>query len=157
MQPRLDYRKNAPEAYRAMLALERVLAEGPLPSRLRHLVKLRASQINGCAYCIDLHSKEARKDGEAQQRLDLLCAFRESPLFTEAERAALAWTEAVTDVSRTGAPDAAYAALERHFDARQIAALGFVISTINAWNRLAVGFRDLHAVAPEPVTAHAAE
>jgi AhpD family alkylhydroperoxidase len=149
MQPRLDYRKAAPEAFRAMLALDRVTgAESGLPPRLVHLVKVRASQINGCAFCVDMHVKEARQDGETQQRLDLLCVWRETPVFTDEERALLAWVEAVTRIADGQAPDEVFLPLRRFFSDEQIAKLTFAIVTINAWNRLAVSFRSLHPVDP---------
>ena len=147
MGPRLDYRKAAPEALRAMLGLE--AATGPqsgLPPRLLHLIKIRASQINGCAFCVDMHVKEARHDGEAQQRLDLIVAWRESPLFTNEERAVLAWTESVTRISETGTPDKDFVPLKEFFSEEQIAKLTFAIVTINSWNRLAVSFRSQHPI-----------
>jgi AhpD family alkylhydroperoxidase len=131
----------APDGYQALRAVEVYLAKCGLPKRLIELVKFRASQINGCAYCLDVHSKDARKAGETEQRLYLLDAWRESPHFTPAKRAALAWTEALTRVAETHAPDAAYAALREHFSDKEIVDLTYLIGMINFWNRLAIGMR----------------
>jgi AhpD family alkylhydroperoxidase len=111
--------------------------------KLRALIELRVSQINGCAYCVDLHTTEARANGETQQRLDCLPVWRECSFFAESERAALAWAEAVTHVSSTGAPDDLYDALKAHFSDQQIVDLTIIIAQMNAWNRIAVGFRHL--------------
>ena len=113
---------------------------------LLNLVKLRASQINGCAFCLDMHSKDARKLGETEQRLYLLNAWRESPIYTPAERAALAWTEALTQIAETHAPDADYELLQKHFSAKEVADLTILIGMINLWNRVAVGMRTQHPV-----------
>jgi AhpD family alkylhydroperoxidase len=131
----------APDGYQALRAVEVYLAKCGLPKRLIELVKFRASQINGCAYCLDVHSKDARKAGETEQRLYLLDAWRESPHYTPAERAALAWTEALTTVAETRAPDADYAALRDHFSDKEIVDLTYLIGMINFWNRLAIGMR----------------
>jgi len=131
----------APDGYQALRAVEIYLAKCGLPKRLIELVKFRASQMNGCAYCLDVHSKDARKAGETEQRLYLLDAWRESPHYTPAERAALAWTEALTKVAETRAPDADYAALREHFSDKEIVDLTYLIGMINVWNRLAVGMR----------------
>jgi AhpD family alkylhydroperoxidase len=117
-----------------------------LPKRLIELVKMRASQINGCAYCLDVHSKDARKAGETEQRLYLLNAWRESPAFSPAERAALAWTEALTKVGESRAADADFAALRPHFSDKEIVDLTYLIGMINFWNRLAIGMRYVPAV-----------
>jgi AhpD family alkylhydroperoxidase len=146
MQPRMDYQKASPEAVRAVLGLERFVQTSGLPRRLIHLIKLRASQINGCAYCVDMHVKEARHDGESEQRLHLLAVWRESPLYTEEERAVLAWTESLTKLSETGAPDADFEPLRKFFSESDITKLSVVIATINVWNRLAVGFRAQHPI-----------
>ena len=135
----------APEGYAALRNVEVYLARSGLPKRLIELVKMRASQINGCAYCLDVHSKDARKAGETEQRLYLLNAWRESPLFSPAERAALAWTEALTNVSQSHATDADYEALRPHFSDKEIVDLAYLIGMINLWNRLAVGMRYVHA------------
>ncbi len=138
---RLDYGKTLPEATRAMMELEEVVESSPLEPKLRELVKLRASQINGCAYCVDMHTKDARAIGEDEQRLHLVAVWREAPGFSPRERAALAWTEALTLLAETGAPDDVYEEVARHFDAREQVALTLLIVAINGWNRLAVGFR----------------
>jgi AhpD family alkylhydroperoxidase len=124
-----------------MWGLERYVHNCVLEQSLLELVKFRASQINGCAYCIDMHTKDARAHGETEQRLYALSAWRETPYFTERERAALAWTEAVTLVSATGVPDDVYEEARRHFDDGELVDLTFAIVAINGWNRLAVSFR----------------
>lgn len=111
-----------------------------IESRLHALVELRVSQINGCAFCVDLHATEARAAGEREQRLDCLAAWRECQFFGEAERAALAWAEAVTDLPRQGAPETLYEDLKRHFSDEEVVDLTLIIAQMNAWNRLAVGF-----------------
>jgi AhpD family alkylhydroperoxidase len=141
MPPRIDYRKFAPEAMKAMFALEAYLAHSSLDHNFIHLIKLRASQINGCAFCIDMHWKDARAGGETEQRLYGLDAWRESPYYTDRERAALAWTEAVTLISSTHAPDEEFAELQKHFSEQEIVDLIYAISTINAWNRIAIATR----------------
>ncbi|HWX47895.1 MAG TPA: carboxymuconolactone decarboxylase family protein [Roseomonas sp.] len=155
MTPRLNPHQVAPELLRPMIALETALQKSGLERSLIHLVKTRASQINGCAFCIHMHTGEARADGETEQRLYLLDAWRESPLYTPRERAALAWTEALTRIAETHAPDADYAALAEHFSPQEQVALTLMIGTINSWNRLAIGFRSLHPV-PAGTAAHAA-
>ena len=141
MTPRLDYFATAPKAMQPMLSLERSIATSGLEHSLIHLVKTRASQINGCAFCIDMHTRDARKAGETEARLYLLDAWREAPHYTPRERAALAWTEALTLVAATRAPDADYDGLKPHFTEEEIVKLTLLICTINAWNRLSVGFR----------------
>src|SRR5947209_16606281 len=141
MEVRLDYTKAAPEGFRAMLAVERFLHSSGLEDSLLHLIKLRASQVNGCAYCIDMHSKDARANGETEQRLYGLDAWREAPYYTERERAALALTEAVTKVTEGHVPDAVYIQAKAQFSEAELATLVFAIATINAWNRLAITFR----------------
>jgi len=147
MKPRLDPYKVAPDAIHAMRGLEQAARKSGLEPRLIHLVKMRASQINGCAYCLDMHSKEARHDGETEQRLYVLDAWRESPLFSDRERAALAWTEALTRIAETHAPDEAYAEVRKHFDEADTAKLSLLIVAINGWNRLAIGVRMVHPTA----------
>ena len=149
MKNRINAARVAPELLQAMVGLEERVAQAGLEPKLRHLVKIRASQINGCAYCVHMHSRDARAEGESEERLYLLSAWRESPLYSEGERAALAWTDAVTKIAETGAPDADYEALRRQFSETEAAALTFLISTINAWNRLAVSFRNIHPVQKE--------
>jgi AhpD family alkylhydroperoxidase len=134
----------APEGYAALRAVEVYLLRSGLPRGLIDLVKMRASQINGCAYCLDVHAKDARKRGESEQRLYLLNAWRDSPLYSPAERAALAWTEALTNISETRAPDADYEALRGHFTDKEIVDLTYLIGMINFWNRLATGMRYVH-------------
>jgi AhpD family alkylhydroperoxidase len=138
---RIDYRTVAPEALQAMLGLERVVHDSALEPGLLELVKMRSSQLNGCAYCLDMHSKDARARGESEQRLHVLAAWREAPFYGERERAALAWCEALTLLPQTGAPDDVYAELERVFDQEEIVALTLAIVAINGWNRFAVGLR----------------
>ena len=133
--------KDFPAAYQALSALEQACANGPLDHALFELVKLRASQINGCAFCIEMHTREALQAGETAARLFLLDAWAETPHYTPRERAALAWTEALTLVAATHAPDADYAGLLPHFTEEEIVKLSLLIATINAWNRLAIGFR----------------
>jgi AhpD family alkylhydroperoxidase len=147
MQQRLDLAKAAPGAYAAMMGLENYLRGCGLEPPLLDLVKMRASQINGCAFCLDMHSKEARHHGATEQRLYVLDAWRESPLYSERERAALAWTEALTKIAETHAPDAVYDEARRHFSETDLANLSLAIVTINAWNRLAIGARMQHPVA----------
>ena len=141
MTMRLNYGVVAPEAIKAMLGLEQTVQDMGLDRKIFHLVKLRASQINGCAYCINMHSHEARADGESQQRLDLLSVWRETSFFDDRERAALAWTEALTLVAETNAPDCEYEALAAVFDEKERVALTLAIAAINGWNRFAIGFR----------------
>ena len=147
MQARLDYVKAAPDAYKAIKALDTyVVRESGLDKRLIHLIKLRASQINGCAYCFDMHSKEARRDGLSEQWINLVCVWRESPVFDARERAVLAWTDALTNLAQTGAPDDAYEGLRPHFSDAEIVKITTAIGLINVWNRIAVGFRSQHPV-----------
>lgn len=141
MQPRIDYRKYAQQPLQSMLALEKYISETGLDPKLVHLVKMRASQINGCAYCLDMHSLDARAEGESEQRLYTLDAWRETPFFTDRERAALAWTEALTLISHTHAPDNVYDEVKKQFSEKEIVDLTFVIGTINLWNRLAISLR----------------
>ena len=138
---RLAYQDVLPEAVEAMSGLERVVAESALEPALLELVRMRASQLNGCAYCLDMHSKDARARGEDEQRLHVLAAWREAPFYSPRERAALAWCEALTLVSETGAPDAVYTELAEQLDEEEIVALTLAIVAINGWNRFAIGFR----------------
>jgi AhpD family alkylhydroperoxidase len=146
MQPRLNFAEANPAAYRAMASLETYVRGSSLDPVILELVKVRASQINGCAFCIHMHTKEAMQKGERPERLLLLSAWRESPFYTEKERAALGWTEALTLLSQTGAPDKDYAEATRHFGPKELVDLTTAICLINAWNRLAVGFRSVHPV-----------
>lgn len=140
-QPRLDYRKFAPEALKAMFALESYLGHCSLDHNLIHILKLRASQINGCAFCIDMHWKDARAGGETEQRLYGLDAWRESPYYTDRERAALAWVESLTLVASTHVPDDVFDQVRKHYSEKEIVDLIYVASTINAWNRIAISLR----------------
>jgi AhpD family alkylhydroperoxidase len=138
--------KAAPDGIKAMMALETVLEAGGLEHGLRELVKLRASQINGCAYCIHMHVKDALVAGETGMRLHMLPAWRESSLYTPRERAALAWTESLTLLAQTGAPDADYGLIRAEFTESEQVNLTLLIGAINVWNRLQVGFRAVHPV-----------
>ncbi|GAA0594410.1 carboxymuconolactone decarboxylase family protein [Craurococcus roseus] len=140
---RLDYPAAAPEAYRAMLALTRAVKRSGLEERLVELVFLRCSQINGCAFCLDMHGAALRKAGEAPARLDMIAGWREAgPVFAPRERAALALAEALTRLADRGdLPDPVYAEAREHFSEAEIANLGFAVAAINGWNRLAVAFR----------------
>jgi AhpD family alkylhydroperoxidase len=134
----------APKAFEGMRASEAYLHQSGLEHSLIELVKTRASQINGCAFCLHMHTADALKAGEDAKRLFLLDAWRESNLYTPRERAALGWTEALTKVSETHAPDEDYAALKAQFSEKEMADLTLLIATINAWNRIAIGFRNAH-------------
>ena len=138
----------APAAMRALQQAESYIQQCGLEKRLIELVKMRASQINGCAYCLDTHSKDARRVGETEQRLYLLSAWHESPLYSERERAALEWTDALTQIAETHAPDAAHDAVRRQFGDKELVDLSTLIGLINLWNRLAIGFRYQHPVEP---------
>ncbi len=143
MKERINYTEIAPDGYRAMSGLERYVRSSGLEPSLLELVKMRASQINGCAYCIDMHSKDARAGGETEQRLYALDAWRETPFFSERERAALAWTEAVTLVAETRVPEDVYESARAHFGERELVDLTLAVVVINGWNRLAISFRSL--------------
>ena len=145
MSPRLSNPfKLAPDAIKAMLALETAIAASGLEQSLLDLVKLRAAQINRCAFCIHMHATHARERGQGEMRLHLLPAWRESSLYDERERAALAWTEALTHLAETGASDADYALVAAAFSEVEQVNLTLAIGAINAWNRLQVGFRAAH-------------
>lgn len=141
MEPRLNYNELTPDPLKGMLALETAVRRSGLEASLLELVKLRASQINGCAYCIDMHSKDARAHGETEQRLYALNAWRETPFFTDRERAALAWTEAVTLVTEGHVPDSLYEEVRAQFDEKSLVDLTWAIAAINSWNRMAISFR----------------
>ena len=136
----------AKDGFAAMVALEKVISAGPIEKPLVHLIKLRASQINGCAYCIHMHTTEARREGESEMRLYMTSAWRESSLYSPRERAALAWTEALTRLPETGAPDADWDLVCDQFDETERAWLSLAVGAINVWNRVAVGFRYGHPV-----------
>lgn len=141
MEERINYQKNAPKALKGMMELEKYVQSSSLEPRLFELVKMRASQINGCAYCLDMHSKDARAAGETEQRLYGLNAWREAPYYSERERAALAWTEALTEISETEVPDELYKSVSENFDEQELIALTMLVIAINGWNRLAISFR----------------
>ncbi len=148
MQARLNPYTAAPDAMKALGALEAHVQASGLEHSLIELVKTRASQINGCAFCIYMHTRDARARGETEERLYLLDAWRESPLYSDRERAALAWTEAVTLVSQTHVPDPVYEEVLKSFSEDEIVKLTLLVATINAWNRIAISFRSVHPVAP---------
>ena len=141
MQSRMEYSKVAPGVSQAMSQLERQVRASGLEAPLLELVKIRASQINGCAFCLDMHTKDARARGETEQRLYALSAWRETPFYTDRERAALAWTEAVTLVSETHVPDDVYEQAREQFSEEELANLTLAIVAINGWNRFAISFR----------------
>ncbi len=143
MHPRIDHRKISPGAMNAMLGLEKYLHTTGLPEKLLHLLKLRVSQINGCAYCIDMHSKDLRAVGETEQRIYLLDAWREAPFYSERERAALAWAEAVTLVTEGHVPDDVYEQARKQFSEEELVNLTLAVVTINGWNRLSIAFRSV--------------
>ena len=151
MKPRMNYYQAAPDTIKALVALEEQIQASGLEKSLIELVKTRASQINGCAYCINMHTADARKQGETEQRLYLLNAWREAPVYTDRERAALAWTEAVTLISETHAPDDVYEQVRVQFSEVETVNLTMLVATINAWNRIAISFRSI-----PPVKAKAA-
>ena len=138
---RLNWSQILPESYQAMLRLQKVVDDSKIEHRLIELVKIRASQINGCAFCLDMHTKDAIALGESQQRIYLLTAWRETTIYSERERAALAWCESLTQISQTGAPDEIYEEVEKVFSSEEIAQLTMAIVVINSWNRLSAGFR----------------
>jgi AhpD family alkylhydroperoxidase len=141
MTPRLNFYTASPQAIKAMLAMTNTVKELGLEPSLLELIKLRASQLNGCAFCVDMHATDARKGGESERRLYALSVWREAPFFSDRERAALAWTEALTQVAHTHAPDEDYALLKAHFTEKEMVDVTLAITTINSWNRFAVGFR----------------
>ena len=149
---RLDYAAVLPAATEAMGGLEEVVRASTLEPKLLELVRLRSSQLNGCAYCVDMHSKDARAAGESEQRIYAVPVWKETPFFTERERAALAWTEAVTEVGRSGVPDALFEEVRAHFTDEELVNLTMAVVTINGWNRLAVSFRsEPGSYRPQPV------
>ncbi|MBX3574094.1 MAG: carboxymuconolactone decarboxylase family protein [Mesorhizobium sp.] len=147
MQPRLDFWKADPKLLNAVAALNKAATESGLEHSLGHLVKIRASQINGCSFCVDMHTKEARKDGESEQRLYLVSAWRESPLFTARERTALAWTEKLTLLASGPVDDALYAQALEQFTEAELVKLSVLVGVINVWNRLCVSFHAIHPLA----------
>jgi len=155
--PRVALKKVTPQVSAAMGGLHAAAVaaatEAGLEPALLELVRIRASQINGCAFCIDMHTADARKQGETEQRLYLLSAWRESPLYSDRERAALAWTEALTLIAETHAPDADYEAMRAQFSEKEAVNLTMLIGAINAWNRVAIGFRAIHPVKAKAAVA----
>ncbi|RZT93929.1 AhpD family alkylhydroperoxidase [Advenella incenata] len=160
MQARYDFPKTAPAVYKAMCALEGAVMQNPdLEKSLIHLIKIRASQINGCTFCVNMHLQEARADGLNTQQLDLLCVWREAQVFSAKERAVIAWAEVITLVSQTGAPDEDYNAMRQFFTEAQIAGYTLATVAINGWNRLVLTARTVHPVdasATAPAAAAAA-
>lgn len=154
MQSRIDLQKLGAGAYKAMLGLEEYVHKSRLEESLIELVKMRASQINGCAYCLDMHSKDARAKGESEQRLYCLNAWREAPFYTDRERAALAWTEALTLISEGQAPDEVWEEVKQRFSEQELVDLTIAVIAINGWNRLAIGFRAV-AGSYQPRAVHA--
>lgn len=140
MNSRIQWGKVVPEAYKALMALEQAVGKSGLESSLLELIRLRASQLNGCAYCVNMHANDARKAGETEARLQTLCVWEETTLFTPRERAALAWVESLTLLSIQHAPQDQYQALLEHFSEAEVVNLTLAIATINAWNRFGVGF-----------------
>ena len=153
MKPRMNFYQAAPDTMKALMALEEQIQSTGLGKSLIELVKIRASEINGCAYCISVHTADARKQGETEERLYLLNAWRESPLYTERERAALAWTEAVTLIAEAHAPDDLYEDVRAHFSESETVNLTMLIGSINAWNRIAISFRAIHPVRAKAAVA----
>ncbi|HLT80733.1 MAG TPA: carboxymuconolactone decarboxylase family protein [Cyclobacteriaceae bacterium] len=141
MKERLNYKDVSPDAIKAMRGVEKYVRESGLERSLYELVKIRASQINGCAYCIDMHTKDARIAGETEQRIYALSAWRETPFYSERERAALAWTEALTLISENDVPDDLYETVSKQFSEKEMVDLTMAIIAINGWNRLAISFR----------------
>jgi AhpD family alkylhydroperoxidase len=144
MTQRMNPYAVAPEGLAALVGVEKYLEKSGLDHRLVLLVKIRASQINGCAYCLHMHTEEARKLGESETRIYLLDAWRESELYSARERAALSWTEALTNIRDTHAPDEVFEEAQRHFSEKELADLSIAIAMINAWNRLSIGSRAVH-------------
>jgi AhpD family alkylhydroperoxidase len=145
MEQRLDFYKANPAAIKALLGVEERIGKSALEKSLTELVRLRASQINGCAFCVDMHTTDARKGGETERRLATVVVWRETPFFTDRERAALEWTEAVTLVSHEHVPDAVWQTVRPHFSDEELVDLTLLISAINTWNRFAIAFRKMPA------------
>lgn len=143
MEPRINYARVAPKGIQAMRGLEEHVRQSGLEPELLELVRLRVSQINGCAYCIDMHAKDARARGESEQRLYGLSAWEETPYYSARERAALAWAESLTRIAESHAPDELYALVRQHFSELELVELSLAIVAINGWNRLAIGFRSV--------------
>lgn len=146
MHPRLNFFKASPDAYKAATDLENFVQNCGLERRFIHLIKLRASIINGCAFCVDMHVKESRHDGLSEQWINLMSVWWESPVYDDRERALLGWVDAVTKVAESGIPDSAYEPLKAHFSDQEMVNITLAIGAINIWNRLAVGFRSQHPI-----------
>ncbi len=144
MKTRIDVRQLEPKAYEAMMVMEKYLGESTIEIGISELIRFRASQINGCAYCIEMHSQEALKKGETQNRLFALSAWRESPLFTEKEKSALAMTDEITEISKVGLSDETYGKIKKHFSENETAQLIMLIGLINTWNRIAISTHMFH-------------
>jgi AhpD family alkylhydroperoxidase len=138
---RIDVAKVSPAVYQAVSALQKYVDQSGLDAKLRHLIKIRASQINGCAYCLAMHTREARKLGETEERMQLLNAWREAPVYSERERTALGWTEAITLVTQGHVPDDVFEAVRKQFSEKEIVDLTAAAAAINTWNRIAIAFR----------------
>jgi AhpD family alkylhydroperoxidase len=141
MESRINLYKLSPDAYKAMLGLEHYLSKSTIEKKLLHLLKLRVSQINGCAYCLDMHWKDLQTEGEKEQRMYSLDAWRETPYYTDRERAALAWAEAVTRITDGHVPDEVYEQTRQHFSEQELADLTLAVVAINGWNRISIAFR----------------
>jgi AhpD family alkylhydroperoxidase len=141
MEPRLDYQKAFPEGYQGLLHLEAIIRRSGLEPSLYELIKIRASQLNGCAFCLDMHTKDARAKGETEQRIYALPAWREAPFYSERERAALAWTEAITNIQQGHVSEDVYAEARTQFSEEELVRLTYAITQINSWNRIAIAFR----------------
>lgn len=141
MEQRLNFYKGSPNAIKAMRGLEQHIAQSGLEKPLIHLVKLRASQINGCAFCVDMHTTEARNDGESERRLATVIVWHEAPFFSDRERAALEWTESLTRIERTHVPDEVWNRVKPFFTPEELVDLTLLVATINSWNRFAIAFR----------------
>jgi len=155
MEPRIDYLKSARGAYHAMLGIEHYLEQCGLEASLQNLIKLRVSQINGCAYCIDMHWKDLRAAGESEQRLYGLDAWEESPYYTDRERAALAWAEAVTNIQDGHVPDQVFEHVKNFFNEKEVADLTLAVTAINSWNRLSIAARTVPGTY-QPAKTHSA-
>ena len=153
MQERINTAKVDPAAYHAMLGLETYVDKSGLDPKLRDLLKIRASQINGCAYCLAMHTRDARKHGETDERMHLLPAWRETPIYSAREQAALAWTEALTLITEGHAPDEVFAQVKKQFSEKEVVALTLAVVAINGWNRIAISLRAMPQVEAEKVAA----
>ena len=153
MQQRIDVTKVNPAAYKAVIALQNYVDQSGLDAKLRHLIQIRASQINGCAYCLAMHARDARKHGESDERMHLLDAWREAPVFSERECAALAWTEALTLVAKDHVPDAVYDEVRKQFSEKEIVDLTAAVCAINTWNRIAISLRAVPQVESAKIAA----